>query len=308
MRLGPETSLHDAVYSSRLRVAFGQWSTLNASPEALRRGRSGGLTGAAGNGKLIVFQIQVQNRLENTCRLIGTFISENHRLTVQQFPVPGLFTQRLLQEPQCLLVLIGRQQRIDGPDHASEILFFRRDLDQQCGRLFDLAFFLQQLRQTQWTIFAGYERVQLLLMANGSLQIAVGFAQLDQLHQQLRIASLFCQQFFQFLACTSVIADRLMGLGQAKRHVPLLVQLAAQMFEPFEQPVELIGLQIQLGKSRNDGQPILGIRRLFEGSPVQFDGLVCAKMFCQCCGQQLQSFQILRGHAHRTSQRLQPLF
>ena len=151
----------------------------------------------------------------------------------------------------------------------------------QRGGLGRFARLHQQAGQPQRSLFAGSDLVELLLVARGHVQIAVRFAELDQLSQQLRIARVVGKQLLQFCACVAVVACRLIRLREADRHLTLLVRLATLTFEPFEQPVKLVCLQIQLRQLRHHAETVFEMARLVERAPIKFDRLARAELLAQ---------------------------
>ena len=66
------------------------------------------------------------------------------------------------------------------------------------------------------------------------------------------VASIFGQKPFELLARLSQIAGRGVSLGQTERSLARLVGFAAFAFEPLEQAVELIVLEVKLRDSLDD--------------------------------------------------------
>ena len=67
-----------------------------------------------------------------------------------------------------------------------------------------------------------------------------------------------------------------MGLGDTEREDPplfcLAVPVATQAFEPLEQAVELVGIQIEFSETSDDRALARDVFGLVEGFPVQLDG------------------------------------
>ena len=64
------------------------------------------------------------------------------------------------------------------------------------------------------------------------------------------------------------VAGRRVRLGQAQGHLALLVVLTPLALQPFQQPLEVVDLEIQLGQPPDDAELRLQVGRLFKRAPV----------------------------------------
>ena len=232
----------------------------------------------------IIVQFQGQDRFKPRPGFGGFVLrfGQCDPFPIDQFPILGLISGQFFDNGQCLSVVLLIQHRIQRFQDRFRILFFHRDSAHQCRRFVILTQLHQQLSQSHRGFFSRRRLHQLLLELHCGIQIAVRFAQLDQLSQKLNIAGIFSQQLFQFLSRVTVIAGRLVSLGEADRHFTLLVRFATLSFQSFEQPVKLVRLQIQLGQFGNDSQSIFKIGRLVERAPIEFDRFAATKLFTEC--------------------------
>ena len=192
----------------------------------------------------IVVQLQGQDRFKPRLGF-GRFVfrfGQCDPFSINQFPVLGLISCQLFHHGHCLRIIFLIQHRIQRFQHRFRILFFHRDPAHQRRRFVILTQLHQQLSQSRRGFFSRRRLHQLLLELHCGIQITIRFTQLDQLSQKLNIAGIFSQQLFQFLTRVTVIAGRLVGLGEADRHFTLLVRFTTLTFKPFEQPIKLVCL------------------------------------------------------------------
>ena len=273
-----------------------------------------------GETLFLVLQLQRENRLEplGCFVLLGRFalfgtgrlVQSRQRgpFAIEQLPILGLVARELADERQGLLVLLLSQQRVDRLQDDFGVFLVLRQLLHQRGGLVLFARLHQQTGQPHRSLFAGSHLVELLLITHRHVQIAVRFAELDQLSEELRVARVVGEQLLQFRPRVAVVARRLISLREADRHLALLVRFATLTFEPFEQPVELVRLQIQLRQLRHHAEPVFEIARLVERSPIEFDRLARPELLAQRGREQQQTLRFGRVHADGTPQRLQTLF
>ena len=86
------------------------------------------------------------------------------------------------------------------------------------------------------------------------------------------------------------VARLLQRLGDEERHRPLLVRLAALPSQSFDEPIELIVLQVAFGQLFDDPEPTFQIVGLLEGPPKQFNRLAVVEALSQGIGQDHQPF------------------
>ena len=110
------------------------------------------------------------------------------------------------------------------------------------------------------------------------------------------------------------IAGSGVGLGRTDGDVTLLrltsarAGIALLVLQPGQQSVELVALEIQIGKSADDTQLAVQVVGLVKGSPVHLNGFVGAILAGQGFGEGERDLGIVRIDTHGPAESIEPLF
>ena len=175
--------------------------------------------------------------------------------------------------------------------------------------LFALAGLQQQLRQPDLSVeVLRRGRSELPLVLERGRQVALLFAQLRQLAEQVGVPGVLREQAFELLAGGPEVAGRLVRLGDAQGVLAGLVGLPPLALEAFEELVELVSFEVQVGQAVDDAELAFEVVGLLERPPQEFDRLALPAAFGQCVGQRVQAARLAGVGADRAAQGLQALF
>ena len=125
--------------------------------------------------------------------------------------------------------------------------------------------------------------------------------------EQVRVAGVLGEQAFELRAGGAEVAGGRVRLGDAHGHLAGLVGLAPLALQPFEQPVELVVLQVELRDALDDAELAFEFVGLLERPPQQFDRLALADALAQRVGERDEPLRVGRVGPHRAPQGFQPL-
>jgi hypothetical protein len=144
-------------------------------------------------------------------------------------------------------VLAGGDHRVDRLVVPVRLRLVGDQIDPDRGRLLRLAGLDEKLRQPQPHVPVGRGGLfELPLVLEGVGDVALVLRQLRQLPEELRVPGVFGKEALELLAGRTQVPGRLVGLGDAQGHFPLLIRLAPLALQPLQQLVELVVLQVQL--------------------------------------------------------------